>query len=81
MKALWVSSVTAPLAIKMSDPCELPVRGTMALSVRVEETVSVAGASVTPQRVVKVTMVTFASVMMNTVRSFRINHVEVSFSI
>lgn len=51
----------------------------MAQNVRVEETVCVAGVCATQQRVDKVTMVTSASAMMNTVRSFRINCVEVEF--
>lgn len=76
VKALSVSSASAPSVIEMSDPCKHPVRGTMTPSVRVEETVCVAGASATPQRVETVTMVTSASVMMNTVRSSRINYVE-----
>lgn len=51
----------------------------MAPSVRVEETVNVADASATPQREEAITMEPFASVMMNTVRSSRINYVEVEF--
>lgn len=78
VKAPSVSSVSAPLVIKMSVPCGHPVRGRMAPSVRVEETVCVAGASATTQRVEAVTMVTSASATMNTVRSSRINYVEVS---
>ena len=77
MKATSVSSVSAPLVIKMSTPCEHSVRGTMAQSVRVEETVYVAGAIATKQRMESPTVVNSASVMMNTVRSFRINYVEV----
>lgn len=79
MKAPSVSSVSATLVAKTNLPCERPARGTMALSARGEETVSVAGASVTPQRVETVTMVTSASAMMNTARSSRINYVEVEF--
>lgn len=49
----------------------------MAQNVKVKETVCVAGACAIHQKVEKVTMVTTASVMMTTVRSFRINFVEV----
>lgn len=72
MMALLVSSATVPLAIKTSHP----VRGRMEQSVRVVEIVCAAGASATPQRVESVTMVTSASVMMNTVRSSRTNCAE-----
>lgn len=78
-KALLVSFVSALLAKKMSDPWEHPVRGRMAQNVKVEETVCVAGVSAIQQRVEKVTMVTSANVMMNTVRSSKINCVEVEF--
>lgn len=77
MKNLSDSSASAPSMIERSAPSEHPVRGKMALSVRVEETVCVAGASVTTQRVERVTMVTSVSATMNTVRSSRINYVEV----
>lgn len=81
VKASLVNSVSAPSGIKISTPCKHPVRGTMIPSVRAEETVSVAGASATLQKAEEATMVTSASVMMNTVRSFRINYVEVLFVI
>lgn len=67
------------MVIKMSTPCEHHVRGTMAPSVRVKEIVCVAGASAIPQRVEAVTMVTFANVTMNIVRSPTINYVEVEY--
>lgn len=49
----------------------------MALSVRVEETVCVAGASATTQIVEANTMDPTVNVTMTTVRSFRTNNVEV----
>lgn len=76
-RASSVSSASVPLVIKTSEPYGHPVRGRMAPSVRVEETVCVAGASATPLRVEAVTMVTSASATMNTVRSSKINCVEV----
>ena len=79
VKAPSVSSASALLGKKTRSRCERPVRGTTAQSVRAEEIVYVAGASATPQRVEVVTMVTSASVTMNTVRSSRINYVEVEF--
>ena len=79
MKASLVNSANAPLAIKMSTPCEHHVGGKMAPSVRVKEIVCVAGASAIPQRVEAVTMVTSANVMMNIVRSPTINYVEVEY--
>lgn len=48
----------------------------MAQTVKVGETVCVAGVNATQRIVEAVTMVTFASVTMNTVRSFRTNCVE-----
>lgn len=75
-RALSDSSASAPLMRERSAPGDHPVRGKMALSVRVEETVCVAGVSATPQRVERVTMVTTVNATMNTVRSSRINYVE-----
>lgn len=51
----------------------------MGLNVRVEETVCVAGVHAIPQKVAAVTMATTVNAMMNTVRSTRINSVEVRF--
>ncbi len=79
MRAPLVSSVSAPLAKKGRKPGDHPVSGRTAQSVRVEETVCVADASATPQRVEVLTMVTSASATMNTVKSSRINYVEVEF--
>lgn len=79
MMAMLVSSVSVPLATKTSVPYVHPVRDRMALSVRIEETACVADASATGQSREAISMATFVSATMKTVRGSRINYVEVKF--
>lgn len=76
---MWVSSVVAPSAIKTRFPCEHYASSRMAPNVEDEETVCVAGACAIRRRVEAVTMATSVSATTNTVRSSRINYVEVKF--
>lgn len=73
-----VSSATVPLVIKMNIHNERPARGRTAPSARVEATVCVGGVSVIKQKRDRVTTAPSASVTMNTVRSTRINNVQVN---
>lgn len=79
MRVLWVNSVIALWVRKRRAPCEISAKRRMVSSARAEETVYVAGVSVTKSRASGNTTGSSASVMMDNVRSFKTSYVEVSF--